>query len=47
MKLIYEDLSHRMQSVMKNVSDRTRAIYTKNEIELSWSIGLDADYDEN
>ena len=48
-KLIYHD---RVQSVKKtrqeiDVIDSTCAIYIENNTELSWSIGLGVDYDEN
>lgn len=46
------DQSDQVLFVMKTRSDNdvigyTNAIYTENDIEFSWSIGLDAVYDEN
>ena len=46
-KLSYKDLSHRVRSMMKTVTNHTRVIYAKNESKLSWSIELGVHFDEN
>ena len=46
-KLSYKNLSYRVRSMMKIVTNHTRAIYAKNESKLSWSIELGVHCDEN
>lgn len=52
LKLNYQDLLEWVRSMMKtildnNMIDCTSMVYTKNDIELSWSIRLGVDYDKN
>ena len=48
----YRDISDQVQFVIEtrqdnDIIDPIATIYDENEIELSWLIGLGADYDEN
>ena len=48
----YRDISDQVQFVIEtrqdnDIIDLIATIYDENEIELSWLIGLGADYDEN
>ena len=52
MKLSCHDRSNQVQPVIitrhnNDVTKHTRPVYAKNNIELSWSIGLSVIYDEN
>ena len=51
-KLNFWDLFDRVRSVMKtrqdnDMTNRTGALYTKNDIELLWPIGLGVIYDKS